>query len=459
MAKQMNEEERKQLDCLLGMGLTPAEAAQRLGRPKSTVVREIIKRAVPCLRGYRSNNRVCARYDFCTRTKGYGGNPKRLFRCTPGCFEACPEFVERRCERLETPSHGCNGCDQFRSCPLKKRIYDASGAQANRESLLHESRRGVHPGDAELAAMDAVLSPGLRKGQSIRHVIAANPEVFAAVKERTVYGYVSGGLFRAKRGDLPEACSRRPRRKKKSVTKTDAKCRVGRTYKEFIEYCRLCGIGECAEIDTVIGRVGGKVLFTIWLPGGLMLAFLRRRRTSNTATRLFRALRRIAGPELFHQLFSVILTDNGSEFSDPAGIEKPVAALGPADRPVRLFYTDPYCSSQKPHVERTHRDVRRIFEHGVSFDTLTQADVNLAMSHVNSYTRGILDGRCAWDEFVERHGEPGRLFLERLGLRRIHANDVTLDPYLLGKGFQRLAAKAVLRKHGVLPAPDATARK
>ena len=82
MAKQMNEDERKRLDALLGMGLTPAEAAQRLGRPKSTVVREIIKRAVPCQRGYRSSNRVCARYDFCTRTKGYGGNSKRLFRCT-----------------------------------------------------------------------------------------------------------------------------------------------------------------------------------------------------------------------------------------------------------------------------------------------------------------------------------------------------------------------------------------
>ena len=98
MAKQMNEEERKRLDVLLGMGLTPAEAAQRLGRPKSTVVREIIKRAVPCLRGYGSSNRVCASYDYCTRTKGYGGNPRRLFRCTAGCFEACPEFVGRHGE-------------------------------------------------------------------------------------------------------------------------------------------------------------------------------------------------------------------------------------------------------------------------------------------------------------------------------------------------------------------------
>ena len=188
MAKQMTEEDRKKLDCFLGAGLTPAEAARRLGRPKSTVVREIIKRAVPCLRGYRSNNRICAKFDDCTRIKGYGGNPKRLFRCTKGCFEACPEFVERQCERLETPSRVCNGCPRFGTCPLKKRLYDASGAQANRESLLHESRRGVHPGKDELAAMDEVLASGLRKGQSIRHVMASNPEVFASVTElRTMW--------------------------------------------------------------------------------------------------------------------------------------------------------------------------------------------------------------------------------------------------------------------------------
>lgn len=458
MAKQMTEDDRKKLDFYLGTGLTPGEAAQRLGRSKSTVVREIVKRAVPCLRGYRSTNRLCAKFDECTRIKGYGGNPKRLFRCTPGCFEACPEFVERHCERLEVPSRVCNGCEQFRSCPLKKRIYDASGAQANRESLLHESRRGVHPGEEELAAMDAALTHGLRQGQSIRHVVAANPEVFASVKERTLYDYVNGGLFTAKRFDLPEACSRRPRRKKR-LTKTNAKCRVGRTYREFLEHCRLNGIADWVELDTVVGRVGGKVLFTLWLPGGLMLAFLRKRRDSRTATRLFRALRRLAGPELFQRLFSVILTDNGPEFSDPDGIEQPVPALGPSDRPVKLFYADPYCSSQKPRIERVHRDARRVLEHGVSFDLLDQKDINLVASHVNSYTRGVLGGRCAWDEFAGRCGEEGLRFLERLGLRRIPANDVVLDPLLLGEAFKRRTEETVLRKHGITPDAKTADRK
>ena len=112
----------------------------------------------------------------------------------------------------------------------------------------------------------------------------------------------------------------------------------------------------------------------------------------------------------------------------------------------------------RPRPRGVPQGGRRILEHGVSFDGLAQADVNLVMSHANSYTRGVLGGRCAWDEFVARHGEPGRLFLERLGLRRIPAGEVVLAPFLLGKRFERLAAKAVLRKNGVLPAPGAAAR-
>jgi len=74
---------------------------------------------------------------------------------------------------------------------------------------------------------------------------------------------------------------------------------------------RICvnDITEWTELDTVIGRVGGKVLFTMILPGGLMLMFLRDRKSSQTCTRVFNMLWKLAGPELFRSLFSVILTD------------------------------------------------------------------------------------------------------------------------------------------------------
>ena len=86
---------------------------------------------------------------------------------------------------------------------------------------------------------------------------------------------------------------------------------------------------------------------------------------------------------------------------------------------------------------------------GVSFNPLTQGGVNLIMSHVNSYTRPTLGDRCAYDLFVEKHGEPGRKFLDKLGVRRIPNNEVTLHPFLLGQKFQKLADKAILRKAGI----------
>ena len=453
MARQMTQEDRRRIDHLLAAGMTINDIAADLGRNRATILREIIARAVPCDRGYGSSNTLCAKFQTCTRTKGYGGNPKRLFRCTPGCFEACPEFVERTCGRLRVASHVCNGCERLHNCPMHKRVYDAAGAEANRQGRLHESRRGIHPDAAQVAAMNAVLSPCTLRGQSIRNVVANNPDVFRGVAERTVYDYVADGLFDIRRGDLPEACRRRPRHKR-PVTKTDAKCRVGRTYREFLEFCRINQIEDYAEIDTVIGQIGGKLLFTVYLPGGLMLAFLRERRSSATCVRVFNRVWEAAGPELFVRLFSVTLADNGGEFSDPAMIEnyRPDPEHNPwklAPRGIRLFYCDAYCSCQKPHVERTHRDLRRILEHGTSFDALCQDAINLALSHLNSYTRGVLDDRAPYDVFVERFGEAGRLFLEKLGIRRIEPNDVTLDPRLLGERFKRHAAQIVLKSNGV----------
>ena len=124
-------------------------------------------------------------------------------------------------------------------------------------------------------------------------------------------------------------------------------------------------------------------------------------------------------------------------------------------RGIRLFYCDAYCSSQKPHVEREHREERRILLHGVSFDTLTQDDVNLAASHVASYTRGVLDGKTPYDVFTEKFGEPGRKLLDALGIVRIPANEVTLDPILLGAKFKRHADRVILRKAGVIPPKNA----
>ena len=121
-----------------------------------------------------------------------------------------------------------------------------------------------------------------------------------------------------------------------------------------------------------------------------------------------------------------------------------------APRGVRVWYADPYCSSQKPHIENFHLMLRRILQKGTSFNMLTQDGVNLTFSHLNSYPRESLGGRTPYDVFVEKHGAEGRAFLDAIGIVRIPSNQVTLHPFLLGQKYQRAADRAILKKNGVI---------
>ena len=118
-------------------------------------------------------------------------------------------------------------------------------------------------------------------------------------------------------------------------------------------------------------------------------------------------------------------------------------------RGIKLFYCDAYCSSQKPHVERFHVELRRILVKGTSFNSLDQEKVAWILSNLNSYTRGMLDNATPYDEFVKTYGDGAREFLSRLGVERIPSNQVTLDPILLGERFKRHADTVILKKNGV----------
>lgn len=78
-------------------------------------------------------------------------------------------------------------------------------------------------------------------------------------------------------------------------------------------------------MDSVIGRVGGKCLLTIhFVETSLMLAFLRDSNTSASVIQIINLLDKVLGNEDFSRLFPVILTDNGSEFSNPKAIENEI---------------------------------------------------------------------------------------------------------------------------------------
>ena len=448
---------RNRIEFLIGCGRNVPTVAKDIGRAPSTVRNELLNHRIGSDKGYGCSNRLCARFDECARTIFDGfGNRKR--KCQHKCFKTCPDFLEDSCPRLARPPFVCNGCAKERECPLKKKYYIASVAQTEYESELSLSRTGVHPDEETIAKMNKALSPCVKNGQSPMAVKAANPELFGKYSKSTLYGWIADGLFSAKKHDLPFAGTRK-KPHKKPVTKTNAKCRIGRTIKEMWEHLKLFGKKVTCELDTVIGSISGKVLFTmIFTDSELSLAFLRDQKTSQTCTRIFNMLWTLAGPDLFLALFEHILTDNGVEFSGPEMIEnyRPDPEHNPTKllpRGIHVWYADPYCSSQKPHIERFHNELRRILQKGTSFDPLTQEQIALALSHLNSYPRESLGWRTPYDVFVDRHGEEGKEFLAKLGIVRIPANQVTLHPFLLGSKYQKAADKAILRKNGVITTP------
>ena len=127
---------------------------------------------------------------------------------------------------------------------------------------------------------------------------------------------------------------------------------------------------------------------------------------------------------MFKKLFPVILTDNGSQFSNPAAIETSITGVPRT----KIFFCDPNSAWQKGLVENNHLNLRRILPKGTSFNDLNQEDINLLLSHLNSYIRKQYDDVPAIRRFESIYGKN---FLAAMGISLIDPKLVTMDPILL----------------------------
>ena len=132
-------------------------------------------------------------------------------------------------------------------------------------------------------------------------------------------------------------------------------------------------------------KKGDKVLLTIhFVNCSFMLAFIREHNDAQSVIDIFTNLQDILGIDKFKELFILILTDNGSEFSNPTEIE---FDLNTGEKKTQIFYCHPSSPFEKGSGEVNHELLRRIFPKGTSFDKLNQNNINLIMSHINSYKR------------------------------------------------------------------------
>ena len=339
---------------------------------------------------------------------------------------------DETCSSLLKAPFVCNGCprNHSASCRFVQYRYRAYRAHDEYKSLLTEAREGTPLNKQEFYTNDKIISDGLKKGQHINQIIASSPQL--SCSKSTIYRHFQKGYLSAARIDLPHAVKFKPR-KVRVGDYVPARSRIGRSYDDFCAYVNEHQIERHVELDTVIGRPGGKVILTILFTScNFMVGLLLNDKTALSAATAFSALKSHLRSKRFSipETFDVLLADNGGEFSDVFSFEND----DKGNPELRLFFCNPMTPSQKPRVEKNHTLFRDIVPNGSSFDDFSQDTVNLIFSHVNSAARSLYKGKSAFDmmSFLYPPDLPACL-----GISRIPPAEVIQSPALLHEKVNR----------------------
>lgn len=387
--KHLTEQDRDEIQTGLNLGMTFKQIARRIQKDQTTVSKEVKKHI----------EKLPARSE-----KG---------------------LAEPVCEKKLKPPFVCNGCRKSTRCQQERLLYVARKAQAAYRETLVSSREGIVLNKEKFYDQDRKLTAAVKNGQHLYHAIQATG---AEISLSSAYRYAKKGYFSYSLLDLPRVVKFKPRRQNKEP-RIPPKIRQEHSYEKFQEFCDAEEVSSWVEMDTVIGRPGGKTLMTfIFTCCNFMFAILLDDKTAASAAAAIQSLKDSLGRAgfSFGEIIPVILTDNGPEFNNIAAFENDLEGKPES----HLFFCEPYHSSEKPRVEKNHTLLRDILPQGSSFDELTQDDVNLVFSHVNGVIRKGLHGKSAYQVFVS-------LFSDRLahllGVSYVAPGDVIQSPALLKK--------------------------
>ena len=395
--KHLTLEAREEIQRCLEIGVTFKDIARRVGKSPTTISREVKKH-------------LTIKEAPVKRTRADGTH------------------IDKTCPSLLAAPFVCNPCEKVRHCSYQKQFYYAKVAQKEYEALLVESREGIPLNKEEFYEADAIITEGIKKGQRLYHIMQSQDVGFST---SSAYRHLHRGYLSVKKLDFPRVVKFKAR-KQYRVAGVPKAAKVGRTYDDFRAFIEEHDVKHWVEMDTVIGKVGGKVIMTFdFTHDNFMFGLLLDNKTAAEASEKIRALKGklLAGGVRFGDVIPLLLTDNGGEFANVAAFANDPDGIAET----RMYFCDPYRSCQKPKVEKNHTLFRDIVPKGQPFDHFTQDTVNLIFSHVNSVKRKVFYGKTPYEMFSFMFGDGVAALL---GVREIPANEVIQSPQLL-KGLPK----------------------
>lgn len=388
MGKHLTLSQRIEIEQKLNEGKSFREIANTIGKPHTTISREIQTRKV-----FQKGNYF--------------------------------NSLNMKCDKTEKAPFVCNGCPNKNKCRKNKYFYFAEDANNDYKKILVDSREGIDFENVEFRKMDNIIKEEIDKGHSFYMIVQDHPEF--DITERTLYYYQEKGYLSTKNIDLPRKVRYKKRKRIVSKNKSERKeqsCRIGRTYKDFNDYIKMNNIDYYIEMDTVEGIKGHSLLLTLCIvPFNFLLAYKLKEQTISEVTNKINELKKILGYELFHKIFPIILTDNGKEFKRPDLIEN----NGNDVVKTKVFYCDPNRSDQKGTIEVIHEYIRKYIEKGIDFDNYSDEDIMLIINHINNVKRKSLNNQTPYELLVKKIGEEK---IKKLGIYYIQPKDIILKPSL-----------------------------
>ena len=331
------------------------------------------------------------------------------------------------CERLKHSPYVCNGCKSRSGCRKVRWTYYAREADNSYKEVKKEAKKGINLTPEEVYKINSILTPLIKKGQTINHLYINHPDILDFSKP-SFYNYVNNGVFEFSPLDFPRIVKYKKRKNSKNRrTRKEREILINRKYDDFQKFISNHPDFNIVEMDTVEGLKDENDCFLtlLWRKSKFMLIFKLESQTSEEVTRIFNILQTLIPYDDYKRLFEVILTDNGHEFFDVLNIE---CMHSTGEQVTKLFFCDPHMSCQKGMIEKNHEFIRYILPKGSSFKNITQEDCDLFMNNINSLCRDSLNGKSPYEAMLFLCDE---YILKSLNCYYIKPDEVILNDSLL----------------------------
>lgn len=417
ISNQLTLNDRLKIQVAIEMSKSAQEIASNLNVTRQTIYREIKRNRKAVSIRSTSNACFCKHRIKCPYLATYQHQGMTV------CIAKCEHYEYDVCEQLSLFPFCCNACRKKTYCNKDKYYYQADKSELMSIKRRKETRQGIRISKDDFTYINDIVSSLILKGQSIEHILTNHKEI--DVSSVTIRKWINEGYMDARNIDLHRKVSFKVKKQYIPRVIKNPELLIGRTFKDYKQWI-LTNHLHTVQIDTVHGLItDNKFILTIHFPDihfqfGILLNCL----SPNEVNSVFQIIKSKLGNKQFKTIFPIILCDNGFEFLKLSELE---IDQDNGENLTKIFYCDPYRSSQKGACERNHELIRYIKKKGNSFNNLSQDDIDLMFSHINSLSRKSIMGKTPYELAVSFLGQT---FLNIINIKKIDPDNVHLRPDL-----------------------------